>query len=57
MLAHETDYLQKFKHPCFSLMSVSHSVDKERLSYDVSYAFSRIEGGEWVLEDDLHLPA
>jgi len=39
MLAHETHDLQKFKHPCFSLMSVCHSVDEERLSYNVKPRF------------------
>src|SRR4030042_912050 len=51
----ETDHFQQFQNPGLSFLPVRHAVDIEGFSHNVGDAFSGVEGGKRVLEDDLHL--
>src|ERR1700730_11627031 len=50
--ANEAEHLH---HPVRSFLRVTYAVDKERLPYNVEQGHSRVQGGERILKDHLHL--
>ena len=55
VLRAQPDPAQQIGHPLLALPAVRHAVDQQRLADEVEQRHARIERGERVLEDHLHL--
>ncbi len=52
----KADAREQRRHLLLALLGVGDAVDQQRLAHDVARRHARVERGERVLEDDLHLP-
>ena len=55
VLGPQPDAAQEIRHALFTLVATLHAVDQQRLADDIEQRHARIERGERVLEDHLHL--